>query len=224
LTGLSNGKENYSNVSRADATLLTLGTRDCIAGIMKSMTLSYIPDREYKDDPPVTLALFNPSPKITLLDYNFSRIPIKDVKGFEVIIVLFASLFVDILKSTQHDGQGLLATDIKRETQRLQKLEEKEEERSRRQEAEEIDRETERLRKLAQEEYLEKKRQDAKVEKETERLRWQEGWYNADHKPPPYRPPSQQGKKKHWWAIGGGAPKDHWGQDGVNTYQGQAHA
>ena len=167
---------------------------------MKAMTLSYIPAKQFKDDPPITLALFSASPSITLLDYNWSRIPISDIKGFEVIILLFACLFNDILKS----GEGqIAATDIKKETQRLQKLEDKAEEAARRKKAEEIDRETERLRKLAREEFLERKRQDEKVFKETERLRQQEGL--SSDKP--------VGKKKHWWGSGGG----QWNQ---SEYQG----
>src|SRR5436305_15223012 len=111
---------------------------------MKSMTLSYIPPREFRDDPHVSLALFNSSKTLTLLDYNFPRIPIRDNKGFEIIILLFASLFIDILKN---EGQGVPTVDIKKETQRLQKLEAQEEERSRRKRADELDRETERLKK-----------------------------------------------------------------------------
>ena len=94
---------------------------------MKSMTLTYIPPREFKDDPPVTLALFSTSPSITLLDYNFPRIPISDVKGFEIIILLFTSAFIDILK---YEGQGIVSFDVKKETLRLQKSEMKAEERA----------------------------------------------------------------------------------------------
>jgi len=169
------------------------------------MTLSYIPAKEFKDDPPINLALFNRSPSVTLLDYNFPRIPIKDIKGFEVIILLFASLFIDFLHHTQSEGQGSVPADVKRETERLQKLEDKEQERLRREREEEVQRETERLKKQAQEEYLEMKKRQEEVERETERLRWQEGWYsNPDNKPllpdrpPPYSPP-QKSKKKHWW-------------------------
>jgi hypothetical protein len=193
---------------------LIIGSRDCLTGIVKSMTLSYVPPREFKDDPLITLALFSPTPMLTLLDYNFARLPIDDVKGFEVIVVLFASVFNDILKTHQTDGQGLATTDVKRETQRLQKLEEKEEERARRQKAEEIERETERLRKLSQQEYMEKKRRDEQVAKETERLRWQEGWYNTNNKPPlPPKSPLRAGKKKHWWSSTAGQPSQ-------NGYQG----
>ena len=159
---------------------------------MKAMTLSYIPAKQFKDDPPITLALFSPSPSITLLDYNFPRIEISDIKGFEVIILLFASLFVDILKS-HGEGHGIPIADIKKETQRLQKLEDKEEEVARRKKAEEIDRETERLRKLTRDEFLEKKRRDEEIAKETERLRMQEGYYINE------KPTGIQGKKKHWW-------------------------
>ena len=161
---------------------------------MKAMTLSYIPAKQFKDDPPITLALFSASPSITLLDYNFPRIPISDVKGFEVIILLFASLFIDILKSNS-EGQ-IPSTEIKKETQRLQKLEDKAEEVARRKKAEEIDRETERLRKLARDEFLEKKRIDEDIAKETERLRLQEGYYAEK--------PTASQKKKHWWNTGGG--------------------
>src|SRR5208282_5790054 len=117
------------------------------------MTLSYIPPREYKDDPPIALALFKASPSITLLDYNFPRIPIKDIKGFEVIIILFACIFSDIQKS---EGQGLVTLDVKKETQRLQKIEDKAEERARRHKAEEIEKETDRLRKVAHDEFMAK--------------------------------------------------------------------
>jgi len=89
-------------------------SRDCIAGILKSMTLAYIPDKAYKDDPPITLALFAPAPSITLLDYNFPRIGIKDIKGFEVIIILFAALFIDVIKSTAVEGPGIAAFDVKK--------------------------------------------------------------------------------------------------------------
>lgn len=213
MTGYSNGKGKSSDVLHFEIRLLTIGSRDCLAGIMKSMTLSYVPPREFKDDPPITLALFSPSPTLTLLDYNFARLPIRDVKGFEVIIVLFACVFIDLLKVSHGDSQGLAAVDVKRETQRLQKLEEKEEERARRQKVEEIERETERLRKLAQEEFIEKKRQDQKIAKETERLRWQEGWYNTNNNPSLPLRPSQPGKKKHWWNSVAG----QWSQNG---YQG----
>lgn len=180
-------------------------SRNCIAGIMKSMTLTYIPAKEYKDDPPVTLALFSPSPFVTLLDYNFPRLPIKDVKGFEVIILLFTSLFIDVIKCTQIENNGLSHNEVKKETQRLQKLEAKAEEKMRRRKQEEIDRETERLRKLSNEEYMEKKRLDEQIAAETERLRWQEGFYGE--KPPlPARPetprPRPQNKKKKWWVPG----------------------
>src|SRR5271170_556677 len=185
---------------------LIVGSRDCIAGIMKSMTLSYIPAKQFKDDPPITLALFSPSPAITLLDYNFLRIQISDVKGFEVIIVLFASLFVDILKS-HGEGHGIPIADIKKETQRLQKLEDKEEDAARRKKAEEIDRETERLRKLTRDEFLEKKRRDEEIAKETERLRMQEGYYSE-------KPTGIQAKKKHWWTTA----SEQWSQN--SPYQG----
>src|SRR5271167_2589059 len=99
------------------------------------MTLSYIPPREFKDDPPVTLALFNTAPSITLLDYNFPRLPISDIKGFEIIILLFGALFMDILKI---EGQGIASLDVKKETLRLQKSEMKAEERARKARAEEI--------------------------------------------------------------------------------------
>lgn len=215
LTGRLNGRERNSNVSPRSLQLTT-GSRDCIAGIMKSMTLSYIPAREFRDDPSVTLALFSTSPSITLLDYNFSRIPISDVKGFEIIILLFASIFIDILKI---EGQGLVSFDVKKETLRLQKSEMKAEERARRTKAEEIDRETERLRKVAHDEFMAKKKRDEEIEKETERLRREEGWYDNEKKGavalgppsrPPSRPPSQ--KKKHWWSSGGG----QWSQKDIN--------
>jgi hypothetical protein len=167
---------------------------------MKSMTLYYLPGKEYKDDPHISLALFNTTPSITLLDYNFSRIDIKDIKGFEVIILLFASLFRDILLS-QGDKDGVASNDIKKETQRLQKLEMKTEERLRKEQATEIDRETGRLRKLAREEFLERKRQAEEVERETERLRREEGWYNEKPALPP-RPSTSSGdksKKSRWW-------------------------
>lgn len=172
---------------------------------MKAMTLSYIPAKQFKDDPPITLALFSASPSITLLDYNFPRVSISDVKGFEVIILLFASLFADILKSSS-EGQ-IPSAEIKKETQRLQKLEDKAEEVARRKKAEEIDRETERLRKLARDEFLEKKRRDEEIAKETERLRLEEGYYNEK--------PTGNQKKKHWWSSGGG----QWSQN-QSGYQG----
>ena len=183
------------------------------------MTLSYIPPREFKDDPPITLALFNPSPSITLLDHNFPRIPVKDIKGFEIIVLLFASVFIDVLKN---EGQGLVSVDVKKETQRLQKIEDKAEERARRHRVEEIDRETERLKKIAHEEFMAKKRRDEEIQRETERLRWQEGFY-GDQKPPlpqrpPSRPVSRPGKKKHWWNSSSG----EWSQRDKrwNGYQG----
>jgi hypothetical protein len=196
---------------------LMIGSRNCIAGIMKSMSLSYIPPKEFKDDPPITLALFSPTPSITLLDYNFPRLPINDIKGFEIIILLFASLFNDVIKSSQNDG-GLTSSEIKKETHRLQKLEEKEE-KAKKARREQIDKETERLRKMEQEELAEKKRKDAEIAKETERLRRQEGWYN-DNKPPlPQRPPSVQSvKKKHWWNLSSGG--ENWNQRDLNGYQG----
>ena len=165
------------------------------------------------------MALFSASPSITLLDYNFPRLPIKDVKGFEVIILLFGCIFIDIQKN---EGQGLVSLDVKKETQRLQKIEDKAEDRARRQKAEEINKETERLRKHAHDEFMAKKKRDEEIEKETERLRWQEGWYNNDQKPPlpqrppsrpPSRPSSQPGKKKHWWSVNTG---EEWSQRGVN--------
>jgi len=184
-------------------------SRNCIAGIMKSMTLSYIPPKRYKDDPPITLVLFSPSPSITLLDYNFPRIQIEDVKGFEVIIILFASLFIDIIKSSQIESHGLSSLEVKRETQRLQKLEKQAEEKYKRMQEQEIERETERLRKLAQEEYLEQKRLDEKLAMEKEKTRWKEGLYAS---PPPLparletprpRPASQSSStgKKKWWTT-----------------------
>ena len=190
-------------------TKLTIGSRNCIAGIMKSMTLTYIPHKEYKDDPPVTLALFSATPSITLLDYNWPRIPITDIKGFEVIILLFAALFIDVIKSTQIEGPtGITSNDVKKETQRLQKLETKTEERLRKLQAEDIARETERLRKLDAEEMIQRKKMEEKIKAETERLRWQEGWY-GDKKPPlPQRPnsapehPLFPTKKKRWWQSG----------------------
>ena len=160
LTGISNGKAKDSNVPRFPHFILTVGSRNCVAGIMKSMSLSYIPPKRYKDDPPITLALFSPSPSITLLDYNFPRIDIKDLKGFEVIIILFECLFIDIIKSTQIESHGLTHHEVKRETQRLQKLERQAEEKYKRIQLQEIERETERLRKLAQEEYLAQKKMD----------------------------------------------------------------
>jgi hypothetical protein len=176
---------------------------------MKSMTLTYIPPKQYKDDPPVTLALFSATPSITLLDYNWPRIPIEDIKGFEIIIILFAALFIDVIKSTQIEGPtGLTSSDVKKETQRLQKLENKTEERLRKQQADDVARETERLRKLEAEEMIQRKKQEEKIKAETERLRWQEGWY-GDKKPPlPTRPnsapeqPLFPAKKKHWWQSG----------------------
>ena len=181
---------------------------------MKSMTLTYIPPREFRDDPSVTLALFSPSPSLTLLDYNFSRIPIKDVKGFEIITLLFASVFIDLLKRDKGDG-SLASAEVKKETQRLKKLEEQEQEQLRR-EAEELERETERLRKLQKEEELaEKKKREEEVDKETARLRWKEGWY-ADRQYS-HKTPSPTNKKKHWWSSGTGG---QWSQRDVNGSQG----
>jgi hypothetical protein len=161
---------------------------------MKSMTLNYIPPKEYKDDPPITLATFSPSPSITLMDHNLSRIELDDVKGFEVIILLFASLFTDIIKSTQVDSSGSLAqVEVKRETERLAKLEKLAEERWRKQEQEEIEKETDRLRKLAVEEGLEQDKLEKTIQEETEMLRRQEGL------PLMRASSSQSGKKKHWW-------------------------
>jgi len=182
---------------------------------MKSMTLSYIPDKAYKDDLPITLALFAPAPSITLLDYNFPRIGIEDLKGFEVIIILFAALFIDVLKTTAIEGAGISAFDVKKETQRLQKLESKAEEKARKQRAEEVDRETERLRKLAEKEYRERKQRDEEIARETERLRKSEGWYGE--KPP--LPPRQQSKgKKHWW--NNTRNQDQWDSAQSDGYQG----
>ena len=186
------------------------------------MSLTYIPDKAYKDDPPITLALFSAASSITLLDYNFPRIGIKDMKGFEVIIILFSALFIDVLKSTAVEGSGITAFDVKKETQRLQKLESKAEEKARKQRAEEIDRETERLRKLAEQEYRERKLREEEIIKETERLRKMEGWY--DEKPPlPQRPGQQQPKvKKNWWSLNNNNSRDRetqWGQQS-NEYQG----
>jgi hypothetical protein len=194
-------------------TRLIVGSRDCIAGIMKSMTLTYLPSREFRDDPPVTLALFSASPSLTLLDYNFPRIQIKDVKGFEVIILLFASLFRDIIKTGGDDVATVL--DVKKETQRLQKLEMKEEERVRRQRAEEIDRETERLRILARDEYLAKKMQKEGVERETERLRILEGYPPEKGRVSPAPKKPSPTPKKHWWSSGG-----QWGQREINEEHG----
>ena len=193
-------------------TLTCLGSRDCVAGILKSMTLSYIPPREFKDDPPITLALFNtnPSTSVTLLDYNFYRIPITDMKGFEVIIVLFASLFIDLL-NTSSETHHVISTDIKKETLRLKKEEEKQREDERRKREMEVQQEHERLRKLEQynqymqrqkeievqketqrlkmmheREMAEMKRREEEIERETERLRRQEGFYAP---PGGYGPP-----------------------------------
>jgi flagellar biosynthesis GTPase FlhF len=204
---------------------LIVGSRDCIAGILKSMSLEYIPDKAYKDDPPITLALFAPAPSITLLDYNFPRIGIQDIKGFEVIIILFVALFVDVLKSTAVEGPGIAAFDVKKETQRLQKLESKAEEKARKQRAEEIDRETERLRKMAEQEYRERKRKDEEIARETERLKKLEGWH--DEKPPlpqrPGQPKPPQRAKKHWWNIGTrNQDEEQWAQG--NGYQGQQYS
>lgn len=184
-------------------------SRNCIAGIMKSMTLSYIPPKQYKDDPPITLALFSPSPSITLLDYNFHRLPITDIKGFEVILILFASLFIDVIKSSQIESHGLTNQEIQKETQRLQKLEKQAEEKYKKIQDQEIEKETERLRKLAQQEELEEKKRMEKIAKETERLRWETGWYDSKHLPalpprpetPRPRASSSQShrKKKRWW-------------------------
>ena len=176
------------------------------------MTLSYIPPKEFKDDPPVTLALFNPSPQLTLLDYNFSRLPINDIKGFEIICILFASLFVDIIHSTGAQNECLAAEEIKKETLRLAKLEEKEEEKIRRQQAELQRQETELLKMLEMEEKEEKRRREEEIERETERLRREEGWYDNDHKPPlPERPSSEQTsqKKKRWWSHLNGGSTSH---------------
>jgi hypothetical protein len=140
-----------------------------------------------------------------MLDYNFPRIPIEDVKGFEVIILLFAALFRDIATKTGAT-EGMTANDVKRETQRLQKLENKAEEATRRQRAGEIDRETERLRKLAREEYLARKAREEEVERETERLRKLEGWYPLEK---PVTPPAP---KKRWWSSGG-----QWSTKDVNN-------
>jgi hypothetical protein len=196
---------------------------------MKSMTLVYKPPRQFRDDPPITLALYSPSPQVTLLDYNFPRVPIKDVKGFEVIILLFVSLFNDIVK---HEGKGLVSTDIKKETMRLQKKEQEEEDRVRKAQAEEIERETERLRKIQHDEYLAKKKEQEEIEKETERLRIQEGWHAHNGSQPSSRPSSANSKKKHWWNFhvggdagangnggqGGGNGGEQWSSPGVNEF------
>jgi hypothetical protein len=182
-------------------------SRNCVAGIMKSMTLSYIPPKQFKDDPPVTLALFSPSPSITLLDYNFPRVQIEDIKGFEIIIILFASLFIDIIKSSQIESHGLTNLEVKKETQRLQKLERQAEEKYRKIQEQEIERETERLRKLAQQEFIEQKKMEDKIAAETERLRREEGWYPGPPELPPRpetpRPRASSSlshrKKKRWW-------------------------
>jgi uncharacterized Zn finger protein (UPF0148 family) len=166
---------------------------------MKSMTLVYIPSKQYRDDPPISLALFSSSPSLTLLDYNFPRVAIQDIKGFEVIILLFASLFRDIIKTGEID---VPSTGVKKETQRLQKMELKAEEKARRARAEEIDRETDRLRKLAHDEYLAKKLQQEEVERETERLRKLEKWPS---------PPNEKAAKKHWWNTA----VEQWGQPDV---------
>ena len=186
---------------------------------MKAMTLTYIPPREYRDDSPIALALFSASPSITLLDYNFPRIPIKDVKGFEVIILLFSALFRDILKSGEN--AGLSFKEVKKETSRLQKMEIEAEERARRQKADEIDRETERLRRLAREEFLARKAREEEIERETERLRKLEGWYPPEkdkktlrittvEKPSIGKKESPTTHKKHWWSSGGNSSGGQW--------------
>ena len=194
---------------------------------MKTMTLVYKPSRQFRDDPPITLALYNPSPQVTILDYNFHRVPIKDVKGFEVILLLFTSLFNDIVK---HEGKGLISRDIRKETERLVKKEHEEEERLRRGQAEKIERETELLRKIAHEEYMAKKKRDEEVEKETERLRIKEGWYTYNGLHPPSRPSSSNSnKKKHWWNLitgekadgnagNGNTGKGQWSSPSVNEF------
>ena len=191
------------------------------------MTLVYKPSRQFRDDPPITLALYNPSPQVTVLDYNFPRVPIKDVKGFEVILLLFVSLFNDIVK---HEGKGIVSRDIKKETERLAKKEHEEEERVRRDQAEKIERETEWLRKIAHEDYLAKKKRDEEIEKETERLRIQERWYTHNGNLIPSRPSSSNSnKKKHWWnfntrergdgnAGNGLTGEGQWSSHGVNEF------
>jgi hypothetical protein len=191
------------------------------------MTLVYKPPRQFRDDPPVALALFDPSPQVTLLDYNFPRVPIEDVKGFEIIILLFVSLFNDILK---HESKGHVSSQVKKETSRLQKQEYDEKERLRKAQAEEIERETERLRKMAQEEEVARKKREADVEKETERLRIQEGYYPQNGNNQLSRPSSSESnkKKKHWWNLSSDgdqkadARNGQWSQQGVNQngYQG----
>jgi hypothetical protein len=187
---------------------------------MKSMTLTYIPPREYRDDSQIALALFSASPSITLLDYNFPRISIKDVKGFEVIILLFSALFRDILKSGEKKA-GLSFNEVKKETSRLQKMEIEAEERARRQKAEEIDRETEHLRRLAREEFLARRAREEEVERETERLRKLEGWYPPEkdkktlkittvEKPSTGKKSSPTTHKKHWWSSGGNPSGGQW--------------
>jgi hypothetical protein len=187
------------------------------------MTLVYKPPRQFRDDPPVALALFDPSPRVTLLDYNFPRIPIEDVKGFEIIILLFVSLFNDILK---HESKGHVSTQVKKETTRLQKQELDEAERLRKAQVDEIERETERLRKITREEEVARKKREAEVEKETERLRIQEGYYTPNGNNQLSRPSSSESnkKKKHWWNFYSGgdekvdANNGQWSQKGINEY------
>jgi hypothetical protein len=91
------------------------------------MTCHYYPSSKHKDDPPISVALFSP-PNLTLLDYNFPRFGLRDVKGFEIILLLFSSIFLDLIRAPT----TLSSYQVKKETARLEKLEKKAEEKTER--------------------------------------------------------------------------------------------
>lgn len=70
-----------------------------------SLSVEWVPSKEFKDDPCITVAQIAIKAKrveLTMIDYNLARLCLEDLKGFEVCVILSLFFFFDMWEAEGH--------------------------------------------------------------------------------------------------------------------------